>query len=231
MRIHLFQHVEYNDRAFIPEWAAEQGHELIRVMVPQVSRLPDADDIDALIIAGGPMSVWDVRQHAWLSQEKELLSELLGQDKPVLGICLGAQMIAEHLGATVKPSKHLNIGWYPIVLNPLISTTWITDVLPGQFRSFFWHGDDFELPADAVPLATARSEASQGFVWQRSIGLQFHLEATPEWARHLVTRDGDQLVSGPGVQSAETILSKPVELYRQNNVLMSSLLERWLRRD
>ena len=228
MRIHLFQHVEYNDRAFIPEWMAGQGHELVRVMVPQVSRLPDADDIDALIIAGGPMSVWDVRQHSWLAREKKLLSELLEQNKPVLGICLGAQMIAEQLGVTVKPSNHLNIGWYPIVLNEQIDSTWLANVLPSQFNSFFWHGDHFELPADAVPLATASSNASQGFVWKRSIALQFHLEVTPQWARHLVTRDSDQLVPAPNVQSAQTILAKPAELYRRNNVLMSSLLERWL---
>jgi GMP synthase-like glutamine amidotransferase len=228
MRLHFFQHVEYHDRAFLPEWAARHGHELVRVMVPQATELPDADEIDALIIAGGPMSIWDVKRHPWLSGEKNLLSKLLEQDTPVLGICLGAQLMAERLGATVKPSNNLNIGWYPIVLNETIDTTWLSGTLPGQFESFFWHGDVFGLPTDAISVGSTPRNASQGFVWKRSIALQFHLEVTPEWARHLVTRDSDQLVPAPNVQSAQTILAKPAELYRRNNVLMSSLLERWL---
>jgi len=228
MRLHFFQHVEYHERAFLPEWAAAHGHELVRVMVPQVTELPDADEIDALIIAGGPMSIWEVERHPWLSSEKNLLSKLLEQDIPVLGICLGAQLMAEQLGINVKPLNNLNIGWYPIVLNEDINNTWLSGALPERFDSFFWHGDAFALPADAVPVGSTLPDASQGFVWKRSIALQFHLEVTPQWARHLVTRDSDQLVPSPNVQSAQTILAKPTELYRRNNVLMSSLLERWL---
>ncbi len=228
MRIHYFQHVEYAGRAFIPGWMAANGHELIRVMVPQADALPDATDIDALIIVGGPMSIWEVRRHPWLAAEKQLLAELLDRDRPVLGICLGAQLMAEHLGVIVKACNHLKIGWYPIELNTAIEETWLRSVLPERFESFFWHGDGFQLPTDAVAIARDGAEACQGFVWRRSIALQFHLEVTPQWARHLVTRDADQLTPAPYVQGAETILAKPDELYRRNNVLMSSLLGGWL---
>ena len=102
------------------------------------------------------------------------------------------------------------------------------NLFPDCCDSFFWHGDVFGLPEGAVPIARDSTEASRGFVWQRSIALQFHLEVTPQWARHLVTRDADQLVPAPYVQSAQTILAKPDELYLRNNVLMSSLLGRWL---
>jgi GMP synthase-like glutamine amidotransferase len=228
MRIHYFQHVEYTGRAFIPEWAAANDHDLVRVMVPQADALPCAEDIDALIIVGGPMSIWEVQRHPWLTREKRLLGKLLGQDKPVLGICLGAQLMAEHLGARVKACNHLKIGWYSIELNNEINTTWMHGVLPERFESFFWHGDVFELPKDAVAVSTGRTDACQGFVWRRSAALQFHLEATPQWARHLVTRDAAQLTPAPYVQGAGKILAKPDELYLRNNVLMSSLLGRWL---
>ena len=228
MRLHYFQHVEYTGRAFIPEWAAANNHDLIRVMVPQVDALPCAEEIDALIIVGGPMSIWEVQQHPWLAAEKKLLAGLLYQNTPVLGICLGAQLMAEHLGAKIKACNHLKIGWYLIELNNKINTTCLRNILPERFESFFWHGDVFELPTDAVPVSRGCEDACQGFVWRRSIALQFHLEATPQWARHLVTRDADQLIPAPYVQGAETILAKPDELYRNNNVLMSSLLGRWL---
>ena len=189
MRIHYFQHVEYNDRAFLPEWADAEGHELIRVMVPVADELPDADEIDALIIVGGPMSIWDERQHPWLVKEKQLLAELLRRDRPVLGICLGAQMMAEHLGSPVKPWNNLNIGWYPIEFSSKLNKTYLHNLFPDCCDSFFWHGDVFALPEGAAPIARDSTEASRGFVWQRSIALQFHLEVTPQWARHLVTRD------------------------------------------
>ena len=137
-------------------------------------------------------------------------------------------MMAEHLGAMVKACNHLKIVWYPIDFNKHTPATWLSDLLPERFESFFWHGDGFQLPTDALAIARDGAEACQGFVWQRSIALQFHLEVTPQWARHLVTRDADQLTPGPYVQGAETILAKPDELYRRNNVLMSRLLGRWL---
>jgi GMP synthase-like glutamine amidotransferase len=137
-------------------------------------------------------------------------------------------MMAEHLGSTVEACNHLKIGWYLIESNKKLSVTWLNDVLPERFESFFWHGDVFQLPTDAVAISRDSTEACQGFVWRRSVALQFHLEVTPQWARHLVARDADQLIPAPYVQGAKTILAKPDELYGRNNVLMSSLLGRWL---
>ena len=228
MRIHLFQHVGYRDRAFLPEWAEAAGHQLTRVLVPETERLPKPEEIDALIVIGGPMSIWDDQNHPWLAPEKQLVAELLQQDKPVLGICLGAQMIAEYLGARVKTGDDLEIGWFDLETTPESRTTWLADTLPDRFETFFWHGDVFELPAGAVRIGGTPANPNQGFIHGRSIALQFHLEVTPQWAHHLAARDGDQLTPAPYVQDAATLLSRPNELYRENNVLMARLLERWL---
>ena len=227
MRIRCLQHVDYRDRAYLPEWAAAAGVEWQASLVPR-DGLPAAGEFDALVIMGGPMSVWQERAHPWLAEEKRLLAQLLDAHTPVLGICLGAQLLAEVLGARVYPGEHKEIGWFPVQTFAQGRDTGPGAVLPDDFETFFWHGDSFDLPPTATRIASSAAFPNQAFACDRAIGLQFHLEVTPEWVRRLAERDAHELVTAPFIQPAATILSRPASTYADNNALMSRLLAHWL---
>ena len=100
--------------------------------------------------------------------------------------------------------------------------------LPERFETFLWHGDTFDLPDGALRIARSDAFENQGFMWNRTLALQFHLEVRPAWVAMLANRDAHELVEATYVQSAPTVLGKPERLYRYNNALMDGLLQRWL---
>ncbi len=226
LRVACLKHVAYEGPAYFPDWAANRGYLLEEFLVPE-SGLPTVGDHDRVIIIGGPMSVWETDRHPWLAEEKRYLASLVQAGIPVLGICLGAQLLAEHLGARVGPGPLKEIGWFTLARHAAASSTWLGDALPDRFRSFFWHGDVFDLPDNAVPVAATRAHAVQGFVYGDCLALQFHLEVTPAWAKRLATRDAHELVDGPFIQSAREIGSAPESLYEVNNRLLDRVMDRW----
>lgn len=228
MRIHCLQHVPWEGPAFFPRWARDAGHEWRVTLVPEAARLPPPSSFDALVILGGPMSLTEHQRHPWLTAEKRYLEQVLANDKPFLGVCLGAQLLAEIGGARVRRGRHREIGWFPLQLAPARHDTWVGDALPEGLEAFFWHDDVFATPRSAVRIAGTAASADQGFVLGSSIGLQFHLEATPEWAAHLVRRDAAQLTPAAYVQRPADILARPQAYYERGHVALGSLLERWL---
>lgn len=227
MRIACLKHVDYEGPAYFPRWASGHGHTLHEFLVP-LSGPPDPGDHDRVIVIGGPMSVWESDRHPWLLDEKRFLADLGGAAIPVLGICLGAQLLAEHLGARVAPGADKEIGWFPVSSNAAARRTWLGDTLPGRFTSFFWHGDYFDLPEGAICVAGSEAHGVQGFVHGRCLALQFHLEVTPSWAGRLVERDAHELAGGPFVQSATEITSVPDSLYDANHRLLDGIMARWM---
>ena len=227
MRIHCLKHADYDGPAFLPDWAAGLGHKLTHVMVPAGEPLPDTGDFDALIVMGGPMSLGQEAVHPWIGAERRLIEQTMAADKPILGICLGAQLMAQVLGARVAPGPHPEIGWFPVQITQEARNSWLDGALPERFRSFFWHEETFGIPAGAIHIARTPAYDNQGFVFGRHLALQFHLEVTPEWAARLVARDAAQLVEHPYIQSADDILAEAGERAGQNNRLMARLLERW----
>jgi GMP synthase-like glutamine amidotransferase len=174
------------------------------------------------------MSAWEERRHPWLNKEKRFLEAFIAGGKPLLGVCLGAQILAEVLGSRAYAGPHKEIGWFVVTSTPEGRETWLSDTLPDHFETFLWHGDTFDLPEGAVRLGRSAAFENQGFVWNQTLALQFHLEVHPDWVQMLAKRDAEQLVRGPYIQTAEAIVGKPASLYRANNALMDSLLERWL---
>ena len=227
MRIHCLKHADYDGPAFLPEWSAGTGHVLTQVLVPAGEPLPAPEDFDALIVMGGPMSLGQEAAHPWIGMERRLVEQTMAADKPVLGICLGAQLMAQVLGAQVAPGPHPEIGWFPVQTTQETRNSWLDGALPERFRSFFWHEETFSIPAGAIHIARSPAYDNQGFVFGRHLALQFHLEVTPEWAARLVARDAAQLVEHPFIQSADDILSEAGERAGENNRLMARLLERW----
>ena len=227
VKIACLKHVEYEGPAYFPHWAERHGLVLDQFLVPEVG-LPRPGAYDRLIIIGGPMSVWETDRHPWLTREKEFLAEALTARTPVLGICLGAQLLAECLGAAVGPAEHKEIGWFDLETAREAGSTWLGDALPAKFRSFLWHGDCFALPGGAVPVAGGAAHPVQGFIQARNLALQFHLEVTPAWAARLAARDAHELVPAPFIQSATEITGAPEARYLENNRLLDRVMERWL---
>ena len=146
------------------------------------------DDAQALIIMGGPMSVNDPLP--WLREEERCILRALSVGVPVLGICLGAQLLAKCLGARVYPMRRKEIGWHPVRLTEVgLSDPLLRDRAPG-FLTFHWHGETFDLPAGARHLAASDLCTNQAFAVGSNIyGLQFHPEVEPPTIEHWCRED------------------------------------------
>lgn len=197
-------------------------------LVPELVQPPAPAAFDALVVLGGPMSAWQVDKYPWLQAEKHLIAGAIEAGKPVLGICLGAQLVAEVLGARTYAGPQPEIGWHRVQATAASRHHPVGSVLPEAFETFLWHGDTFDIPEGAVRLARSTAFENQGFVWNRVLALQFHLEVRPDWVRLLARRDAEQLVAGAYTQSADQVLGKAEAVYAANNALMERLLDAWM---
>jgi GMP synthase-like glutamine amidotransferase len=176
------------------------------------------------------MGVADEDALPWLAPEKQAIRDAVGAGKTVVGICLGAQLIAEALGGRVYRNSHREIGWMPVELTPEGLESPLVGFLPQSLQVFHWHGDTFDLPPGAIHLARSGACPHQAFVYGgRVLGLQFHLESTPTSVRDLVTHCAEELRPGPFVQSAERMLSAGPEDYGRINGALFGVLDRLAR--
>lgn len=187
--------------------------------------MPDPESIDGLVVMGGPMSVHDDLDLPWIKEEKRWLKEFIKLEKPALGICLGAQLLAHALDARVHPHAQKEIGWFPIQLTRF-GRTW--KGLEGAHETitvFHWHGETFDLPARAQQLAFSSACQQQGFVWKdRVVGLQFHFESTPESVADIVKNCENELIKAPYIQSVQTILTSDID-FEEMHAVMFHLLD------
>jgi len=224
MRAHYFQHVPFEGLGSIGSWLESRGASVTGTRFFKECTLPAVNDVDLLIVMGGPMSVNDESVHPWLKDEKRFIKEAIARGKPVLGVCLGAQLIANAMDARVYPNSEKEIGWFPIH-RVHIPGTEDTFHFPKQSVVFHWHGETFDLPPGAIRLARSEGCENQAFqLGHNVIGLQFHLETTPQSARDLIGACSHELVPAKFVQSEQTILSAPAERYTAINALMSDVL-------
>ncbi len=145
---------------------------------------PPLSDFSHLVVMGGPMAVYEMDQHPFLKAEAKLIELAIATGKPVLGVCLGAQMLAHVLGARVYAGGHKEIGWYEVAITPEGMQDPLMSRLAVDGRNtaevFQWHGDTFDLPAGAVRLASSPLFPNQAFRYaDRVYALQFHIEVTP----------------------------------------------------
>lgn len=223
MRVHYLQHVSFEGLGSIESWLNQENHDITCSRFYQDVDLPKIDEVDFLIIMGGPMSVLDEKQYPWLVAEKQFIKEAVLRDKPVLGICLGAQLIASALGADIVKNAEKEIGWFPVYGLEVSQASAFT--FPKEFLAFHWHGETFSLPSDATLLAKSAECEHQAFQFgKKTIGLQFHLETTPQSAQSILDNCSDELVEAKCIQSKHQILSAVPERYQQINTLMADVL-------
>jgi GMP synthase-like glutamine amidotransferase len=225
MTISVLQAAAFDGPGEIAVWAAERGHEVHLHHLYRGDPLPEPNTFDLLVVMGGEMNVYQYREYPWLKPTRNLIHSTLLQGKRIVGICLGAQLIADALGARVTQNAEHEIGWVPVA--------WTQDAyavfpeLPPNATVLQWHGDTFELPVGATRLATSEACLEQGFVIRDvCLGLQFHPEVNLSLLKQFVNSQG-HWPSGSYTQTPETILGEAGKHAEKNRQLLHSLLDRF----
>ena len=209
MKIHVLQHSPINTLGTIEEYARIKGHRLESTRFYEAKSPPELDSFDLLIIMGGPMGIYDYEENPWLRDEKAFIKQAVDTGKPILGICLGAQLLADILGARVYENPHMEMGWFPVSASGGKNKPEFLEGLPEMITVFHWHSRTFDLPAGAVHLFESEGCKNQGFIYNgRVMALQFHPEVNEERIRSLIERFGEGLAEGPFVQKKQEMLGQ-----------------------
>lgn len=164
------------------------------------------------------MSIHDTNVFPWLIQEKEFIQRVIDTDKRVLGICLGAQLIADALGASVYQNPQKEIGWFPIerIKN---SDEPLAQLFPARMDAFHWHGETFDLPEKAMHIARSAACENQAFSYNNAIALQFHLEPTIDTVQGLINNGSSEIVEAPYIQTADEMLKDEYRFHAINELM------------
>lgn len=222
----VFQHIDCEGPAYLGSFldAREIPYRVIRI--DQGERVPDATDAPALVFMGGPMSVND--DIPWIAEELALIRRAHVGGVPLLGHCLGAQLISRALGGTVGPNTVTEIGWFPVnrADNPA-AAEWL-DGLADEFEVFHMHGETFSLPEGASLLVQNAYCTNQGFVMGSTLALQFHVEVTADLLREWVGYYAEDIKNpSESVQSAADILADCDRRAHNLHQLADHLYTRW----
>lgn len=227
MRVQVIQHVPFEGPGNITEWIKRREFSLALTESYKGESLPGVADYDILIVLGGPMGVGDEVLYPWLKEEKEAIKKAIQAGKRVLGICLGAQLIAEALGGSVYKNRYKEIGWHSIRLERTAPRD-IWEGIPDNPVVFQWHADTFELPPGCRRIASSKACVNQAFLYEsRVLALQFHLESTEKSVSDLCRHCESDLDHGLYVQKKNTIAKRTEEfdlLSRQNDFLLDNFL-------
>lgn len=225
MRVHWLQHADFEELGCIAPWLAARGIVPTHTRLYAGETLPSAESFDWLIVMGGPMNIYEYARHPWLRAEKDLIRDAHARGRKLLGICLGAQLIADVLGGPVTRNAAPEIGWFPLHLEPAASGSKFFDDFQSQFTAFHWHGDTFAIPPGARSLMRSAACAHQAYeVDGRVAAIQFHLEVTAANAR--VWFEHERPAPARYVQRPEDILAD-IGRFAENNRLMFRLLEKF----
>jgi len=229
MRAHVLMHVDFEGPGSMGTWFASHGYTLTHTRFYQdIPALPELSDIDVLVVMGGPMSVNDEAEFPWLVTEKRYVRAAIQAGKPVLGVCLGAQLIASVLGARVFPNKLREIGWFPVRAAEVAESDGLF-AFPEQIEVFHWHGETFTIPPGATRILKSRYCENQAFAMGPHLGMQCHVEMTEAmirlWCR--VWAD-EKAAAGPSVQTPDQMYEHMEERIAAMRMAADRLYARWV---
>ena len=225
MKLHYLQHVPFENPGTILTWAEEHDCTVTGTHFYDDENLPTQQDYDWLVVMGGPMNIYDEKNYPWLTREKLFIKEAINSGKKVIGICLGAQLIADVIGGKVTQNHYSEIGWFPVKLTREAMSSPLFSFFPPNPIVFQWHGDTFSsLPEETVCIAENEACTNQAFIYKTKVfGFQFHLESTKETIKNLVKHCEDEMIPGKYVQTKKELLSHP-EYIKQDNKWMDMFL-------
>jgi GMP synthase (glutamine-hydrolysing) len=224
MNIQVFQHISFEGPAFIEEIAGSNSYDLHICRFDEGELPVPATDYDMLIIMGGPMNIHDESDFPWLTLEKKAIEQAIKSDKLIFGFCLGAQLIADVLGAKVYKNKEKEIGWYPVsriepgVGNPALQ------FLPDIATVFHWHGETFDIPKNATRLYRSDATENQAFLYESNVlALQFHIEMLRPSIEDLIYFSKSDLSEGQFIMTPQEMLSNYSKYEASNKKMLRNL--------
>lgn len=226
MKVHCLQHVSFETPAHISNIIENMKFSLCTTHLYRNESLPDLNHelFDLLLVMGGPMSVHDESDYSWMKSEKKFIEMCIRKGIKVAGVCLGAQMIADVLGAQVKKNDFPEIGFFPVKIVAGENTSTILDGVPQSFVPLHWHGDTFSVPAGAVHFASSDACRNQGFIYNNQcMALQFHLESTISSVNTMIENCGSDIVNGKYIQPVENLLLMQKQYGDENCRIMEKL--------
>ena len=225
MNISVLQHAEAEGPGEIASWAHKRFHHVELTHLYRGDALPAWSSFDLLLVMGGEMNIYQYRDWPWLKPERELIAAALAAGRPVIGICLGAQLIADALGCRVTQNPEYELGWLPVTWTPEARA--YCPEIPGQTTVLHWHGDTFELPQGATRLAWSPGCPEQGFLIPgKCLALQFHPEVDPKHAAEFVATQ-NAWPHGQYVQTADEVIARAPEHQPGVRQILFPLLDRF----
>ncbi|MDD1727901.1 MAG: type 1 glutamine amidotransferase [Methanospirillum sp.] len=232
MHIYSLEH-DYDDKpVFISRWLELHNYTLTHIRLYKGDPLPDPDLVDLLIIMGGAMNIYEESTYPWLVPEKVFIRKVIDSGTPVLGICLGGQLIASVLGGTVTRSETPEFGWHSIRRVSGVTATSLhhatitgVDLFPDSLTVFQWHHDTFSIPTGAVHLYASETCGNQAFLYgSRVIGLQFHPEMDDSTIRKFINQSKGDMTEHGLLPIHDDTLSR-IQLFSIGNEFVSGLLQ------
>jgi GMP synthase-like glutamine amidotransferase len=221
--IAVLQHAAFEGPGEMAAWAARRHHTVRVHHVYRGDPLPDPEGFDLLVVMGGEMNIYQYRDWPWLKEESAFIESTLNRGQRVVGICLGAQFLANALGARVVQNAEIELGWFPV--------TWTKEAreafsgLPEISTVLHWHGDTFALPPGATRLARSEGCPEQGFlIPDKCLALQFHMEVDAALVEAFIASQGEW-PSGRFTQDSEVISAEAVRCCEQNAVVLHRMLD------
>jgi len=224
IKLHILLHVPFEGLGCIEQWIVGNGHTSTVTEFYKEYTLPGMPQFDWLIVMGGPMGVYDETEYPWLLAEKAFIRQAIDSGKTVIGICLGTQLIAEVLDATVYPNHQKEIGWFDIKLSETAKELPMFVNFEEQFKAFHWHGDTYDLPVGSKLLFSSDTCRNQAFLFHdRVLGLQFHFEVTETSLKSMVKHGKDELVEDDTIQTPSAILGQTTFISGNNRKMFQIL--------